>query len=1113
MNPISVPAVWSKCLTIEATEASWGAEAVTAYLAGPPVAYERAPEFLKDGQLVARFPAPHTDSYFSSRRGRALAAISVSLRVHEGHLEAVCSCGSTRGSWGPCAHVLSFILDLAAHPPLLEAIFARGDVGSRVAEAYDARHRLRAEREALAMFARWTGARSVEAIEIAIEVTTEEEYFSENRRPDGPSLYVRVRRVGQRATISPEEIQSIRCAPSDRRLLDLTEMPYANRKAVSARRPLASMLLGELSSRGSVASGLFKGRATFSEEPVRPRITRAMGEVGGSYAARPHARYQPPRTVEALMCEWVTREGHAIPARAALLFEGPSPFVWERATDTFYPVARDVDMSVAARIQATPVLELPPSQRHAVGRALFTGLRGHGIELPPPEVLDLPQIETPTIALRLTGSPLDVCGRLEAIYSSRTVSLPETVATDSTARDLDTEEAALTMVKASGFEVVIDVGDLGLRAEGDRAIDFWQRGILELRAREMPRVEVLLSDKLVHVKVGAPLRARVRIGLMEGWLEANVDFDSDDIAVEMSVIRAALSRGARWITLSDGTLARIHDNVAQLAKDAGELLGKDGRVAPHQLGRLTRWVDEYGGTVDAAVTAFRAKLRTLAVSGEPKMAKRVKAKLRPYQKQGVAWLQFLEELGAGGILADDMGLGKTLMALAFLAHQKETLGPAPSLVVCPTSVAPGWVSEAKRFTPGLRVLLFHGAGRYQGSIAASDLVVTTYALLRSDLEELRKFEFRTVIADEAQNIKNSDTATTLAAKQLRAKMRLALSGTPVENRLRELWSILDFVNPGMLATAGAFESRFERAIIAEPAGAQATELRAIIRPFLLRRTKEEVLLDLPPKTEIEHACTLGPAQKRLYDALALTLRESVSKRIAEVGVARSGLNVLTALLRLRQMACDPRLVEKSTRVPSAKREAFLELVRELVAEGRRALVFSQFVELLTLWRADLDAEKIAYEYLDGSTVDRAGAVDRFQRGRAPLFLISLKAGGSGLNLTAADTVIHCDPWWNPAVEDQATDRAHRIGQERPITVVRLVAKGTVEEKIGALKAVKRELAEAIVGAGAGGTLRGLSEDDVRTLLGDVEGDITEDDAAKPAVRKRRGALSGRSRVH
>jgi SNF2 family DNA or RNA helicase len=325
-------------------------------------------------------------------------------------------------------------------------------------------------------------------------------------------------------------------------------------------------------------------------------------------------------------------------------------------------------------------------------------------------------------------------------------------------------------------------------------------------------------------------------------------------------------------------------------------------------------------------------------------------------------------------------------------------------------------------------------------------------------------------------------------------MRLALTGTPIENRLRELWSLASFTNPGILGTSRAFETRFERPISTDRTSPLADQLRAVVRPFLLRRTKTEVLRELPPKTEIDRIVTLVKADKRMYDALAHSLRASVAKDIDKRGGLGS-LSVFTALMRLRQMACDPRLVDARLEhegAQSAKRMAFLELVRELVAEGRRALVFSQFVQLLTLWRRDLDQEKIAYEYLDGQTTKRDEVVARFQEGQAPLFLISLKAGGAGLNLTAADTVIHCDPWWNPAVEDQATDRAYRIGQDKPVTVVRLVARGTIEEKILSLKAKKRELTRAIIGDDAR-ALEGLTEEDVRTLLGDADADEDDDD--------------------
>jgi SNF2 family DNA or RNA helicase len=432
-----------------------------------------------------------------------------------------------------------------------------------------------------------------------------------------------------------------------------------------------------------------------------------------------------------------------------------------------------------------------------------------------------------------------------------------------------------------------------------------------------------------------------------------------------------------------------------------------------------------------------------------------------------------------------MGLGKTITTLAFLLQQKQTKGPAPTLVVCPTSVATNWVREAERFTPNLGVLLLHGpspTARASSRIDRHDVVITTYALLRRDLETLTKVRFRAIVLDEAQYVKNADSQTRRAAGKLDAEMRLALTGTPVENRLKELWSIASFVNPGLLGSERGFELRFERPIAIDPKSPRAAELRATMRPFLLRRTKDQVLTDLPAKTEIERHVELAPADQKLYDALALTLREKIAQAMEKMPGA-SQLNIFTALTRLRQMACEPRLIDP--RLPasrSCKREVFLDLVRELVAEGRRALVFSQFVELLTLWRADLDAEGIAYEYLDGSTKQRSDVVDRFQNGTAPLFLISLKAGGFGLNLTAADTVIHCDPWWNPAVEDQATDRAYRIGQDKPVTVVRLIASGTIEEKILSLKAKKRALTQAVIHNDAA-ALRGIAEEELLELLG------------------------------
>jgi superfamily II DNA or RNA helicase len=1103
------PPGWVDWLSLDALDARVGANVLNQMLATTALGYLVPPKLGSDGRIVAHLDSAQGLNPIFARRDPC--AVSLRADPELGRMETSCTCHAAKWQSGPCTHAMRLLVDLATHPPLAEAVLTQGVVQERMAELPGARARAHAERTALATFATWIGSGRTEAVEIAVEPTVEQTYTPE------PILLVRVRRVGERSLVPCNEISMLPLAPSDRRLLALTEMSSSSRKAMVARGPLASMLLHELAPRGSVWLTQFRKRASFAKAELRPRVVVKMASPPTRRAGFPReSDDEKLRQVEVLTVEWAADgESPPLPAQHTLLFEGPRPFLWDRRTETFHPVATDVDVAAAARLQSQPVMELPPAHRERVGRMLHAGMRGRGIALPARETLGLPGVETPFIVLRMTGAPLELEGRLEAVYASRTIVLPADAPAETDERDLDTEAAALVIVRSSGLELRGDEasGEPRLCADDEGAIDFWQRGILELRAAVSPRIELLLSEPLAQVRVGAPLRARVHIALERGWLEAHVEFDSDQVAVEMAAVRAALARGAQWVTLSDGTLARINEGVATLAADAGDLLAGEnaGRVPAHQLGRLSRWVDEHGGTVDAAIGAFRSRLRALGVSAEPTLPESLLATLRPYQRQGVAWLQFLGELGAGGILADDMGLGKTLMTLAFLAREKELRGPAPSLVICPTSVAPGWVREAARFTPDLRVVLFHGSERDAAAIAQSDLVVTTYSILRRDIETLEKVPFRAVVADEAQNIKNADAATTLAAKRLQAPMRLALSGTPVENRLRELWSILDFVNPGMLSSVRAFESRFERPIVSAPGGPAAAELRAVVRPFLLRRTKGEVLVDLPPKTDIERACVLSPAQKRLYDALALTLRESVERKIAEVGIERAGLNVLTALLRLRQMACDPRLVDSTTRTPSAKREAFLETVRELVAEGRRALVFSQFVGLLHLWRADLDAEGIAYEYLDGATKDREAVVDRFQGGHSPLFLISLKAGGSGLNLTAADTVIHCDPWWNPAVEDQATDRAHRIGQERPVTVVRLVAKGTVEEKIGALKTVKRQLADVIVGSG-NGALRGLTEDDVRSLLGDSDEDADEETDGTPPAAPGDGPRSGESDV-
>ncbi len=426
--------------------------------------------------------------------------------------------------------------------------------------------------------------------------------------------------------------------------------------------------------------------------------------------------------------------------------------------------------------------------------------------------------------------------------------------------------------------------------------------------------------------------------------------------------------------------------------------------------------------------------------------------------------------------------------------------PPLSLVVAPTSVVTNWMREVERFAPHLRAVAWTGPDREKRlhEVDGADILITSYALLRRDEDFLQKYDFAYVILDEAQNIKNPLSATARSAKKLRSQRRLALTGTPVENRLSEIWSIFDFLAPGMLGDLGTFEERYARPI---DRGDQEAirRLRAVIHPLVMRRTKSEVAKDLPDRIVVERECDLPAAQRALYHQVLAQVRANVMGEIERVGITRSQIAILAGLTRLRQAACDPRLLKLPgdyTDDDSGKLDSLLEIVSEAIQSGHRTLVFSQFVEMLTLIRRALEKEGVRYEYLDGSTKDRMERVDRFNGDDSiPVFLISLKAGGSGLNLTGADTVIHFDPWWNPAVEDQATDRAHRIGQTRVVTAYRLIARSTIEEKIMALSAKKRELVSSVLGAeDEGAAVKGLTRADVEALFAEDDASAEEPDA-------------------
>ncbi len=485
----------------------------------------------------------------------------------------------------------------------------------------------------------------------------------------------------------------------------------------------------------------------------------------------------------------------------------------------------------------------------------------------------------------------------------------------------------------------------------------------------------------------------------------------------------------------------------------------------------------------SAPSSWQALRDRIASAGAlvPTVPSTLAADLRTYQRQGHAWMSRLAAWGAGGILADDMGLGKTVQTLAVLLDRA---GEGPQMVVAPTSVCFNWIREMERFATALIPIPYSGAdreARLEG-LGPNHVVITSYAIVQRDSERLAELDLATLVLDEAQAIKNPTTQRARAIRKLRPAWTVALTGTPVENRLGELWSIFRVVFPKLLGSWEHFRERFVTPIEKLGATEAKQALAAVIRPFVLRRTKVEVAKELPAKTEITVDVALSPKERALYEDARLSAIAHLVKLKTELPAEQVRFHVLSALTHLRQICCHPKLYDPASTVPSSKLERLLHIAGDLIEEGRRALVFSQFTQNLALVRGALEEAAIDYVYLDGSTpaAERPGLVDRFQTGGAPLFLLSLKAGGTGLNLTAADTVIHLDPWWNPAVEDQATDRAHRIGQTQPVTVYRLVTRGTIEEQILALHEDKRHLMQDLLeGSDRAGTMS--SEDLMRMI--------------------------------
>ena len=614
---------------------------------------------------------------------------------------------------------------------------------------------------------------------------------------------------------------------------------------------------------------------------------------------------------------------------------------------------------------------------------------------------------------------------------------------------------------------------------------------VEIAARDLgPAVRTLFKNgwqvRADGREVHQPGEFNFRIQSGIDWFELHADIDFGGQTVAFPELLAALARGDATVRLSDGSLGLVPEEWAErygLLARLGTAEDDHIRFSRSQASMLDALLaTRETVVVDDKFEELRERLKSFSGLPEGPPAPNFGGERRHYQQEGLNWLGFLESFGFGGCLADDMGLGKTVQMLALLQnHYQARTNHRPSLAVVPKSLLFNWRQEAERFAPDLRVMEYTGTdrGELRDQFGKHELVLTTYGTLRRDILSLREESFAYAILDEAQMIKNAGSQVAKASRLISAEHRIALSGTPIENHLGDLWSIFEFLNPGMLGRSSVFKLYTRDSESTE----SRTLLSQALKPFILRRTKEEVATELPEKIEQTIFCRMGTRQRQLYDELRAHYRESLLSLVKKQGLSKSKIHVLEALLRLRQAACHPALLDRATsQDSSAKLDVLIPQIEELLDENHKALVFSQFTSMLSIVREHLDAKGIRYAYLDGQTRNRRQVVEEFQNDPdCGLFLISLKAGGLGLNLTAADYVFLLDPWWNPAVETQAIDRAHRVGQTRKVIAYRLICQDTVEEKIAELQQKKRELADAILEEN-GSLIQDLTTEDIASLL-------------------------------
>jgi hypothetical protein len=697
---------------------------------------------------------------------------------------------------------------------------------------------------------------------------------------------------------------------------------------------------------------------------------------------------------------------------------------------------------------------------------LPSSLEGEELGMPVTPVVELSMVGDQGLSVQLAAQVAGHVRRLEPGEGSPRLYVQVAGKRRVLVRDMGSEIAAMHAVAAR-----LALADRALDAEGQGraflASDL-EAGLAIVEAAEGLGGEAEVRWATPRWRVDRPVASsalKLRVGSGAGYFTVGGDAAVDDATIALVDIVSALRRGERFVRVGEGRFARISEELRtrlNVLASLSEERKKQGDLAVAEaalpfLGELVEGVgaSKLAPGIVERVAAWRVSSKATAEAPE-----HLRSVLRPYQAEGFAWLARLAAWGAGAILADDMGLGKTLQSIALLEHRASR---GPALVVAPTSVGPNWEAELARFGKNLRVRVYRGpnrAGLLEG-LGARDVVVTSWDIAVRDEEVLAAVAFATIVFDEAQSAKNAATRRASMACRLQSEFRLALSGTPIENHLGELWSLFSFTLPGLLGTRERFRERFALPIERDHSSERRAGLAAIVTPFVLRRTKELVEKDLPSLTETTTWVELSEDERVLYEAMR---REALASLESKLTSGKDHILFLAWLTRLRQLACHPKLALASSTVPSSKLAAVIEVVTALRAEGHRMLVFSQFTEHLALVRAELEAARIPYQYLDGSTAAdaRKRAIEAFQAGDGDVFLLSLKAGGVGINLTSATHVLHLDPWWNPAVEDQATDRAHRIGQTRPVTSIRFVAKGTVEEAIVGVRERKRELANAVL---------------------------------------------------